>query len=394
MDSTFDRSCADSSNVIITGLGVQAPYIPTGDSVVFINVSFRGYSMKLSYPLSTAHSSDWSLDDTFIQYICNPTTLYSPQPAVMLIFVPNATFINCEFFESTVDSSLYARSTNVFFGGNITFRDNIATYGAGLTLLNNSVMYLTPNTHIIFSHNHATYAGGAIYVHSVDARGDARCFYQFGEVNQASSELNIQVMFQNNTAYFAGSALYGGLLDVCLLVPNYGGNYIYFDSIFKIQNTDEDPSAISSDPYKVCLCNDSKPHCDNQNYLPIYTYPGAVFQIQAVVVGQKDGIVPGVVCAVLKNTSAGLDNLQQSQATDNSCTTLNYTVFSSHTVETIILLTETIPGRITLHELMMNVTLLNCPWGFVLAGAPTKCDCADELQNLHITCNITTQTIN
>ena len=394
IDSTFDGSCADSSNVIITGLGVQAPYIPTGDSVVFINVSFRGYSMKLSYPLSTAHSSDWSLDDKFVQYICNPTTLYSPQPAVMLIFVPNATFINCEFFESTVDSALYVRSTNVFFGGNITFRDNIATYGAGLTLLDNSVMYLTPNTHIIFSRNHATYAGGAIYVHSIDARGDARCFYQFGEVNQASSELNIQVMFQNNTAYFAGSALYGGLLDVCLLVPNYGGNYIYFDSIFKIQNTDEDPSAISSDPYKVCLCNDSKPHCGNKNYLPLYTYPGAVFQIQAVVVGQKDGIVPGVVRAVLKNTSAGLDNLQQSQATGKSCTTLNYTVFSSHTVETIILLTETIPGRITLHELMMNVTLLNCPWGFALTGAPKKCDCADELQNLHITCNIKTQTIN
>ena len=73
----------------------------------------------------------------------------------MLSFIPNTTFIDCEFFESTVDSALFAESTNVFFGGNITFRDNIATYGGGLTLLENSLMYLKPNTHIGFSPNHA-----------------------------------------------------------------------------------------------------------------------------------------------------------------------------------------------------------------------------------------------
>ena len=123
-------------------------------------------------------------------------------------------------------------------------------------------------------------------------------------------------------------------------------------------------------------------------------YPGALFHIQAVVVGQKDGIVPGVVLAgLIKNTSAVLADLQRSQATGKSCTTLNYTVFSSQTEETITLVTEIIPGRVTLEEHTVNVTLLPCPWGFTLAGSPPKCDCIDELRSHHITCNITTQTI-
>ena len=142
---------------------------------------------------------------------------------------------------------------------------------------------------------------------SVDSSGLFRCFFQL-EVNP---DQNIQILFKNNTAYFAGSALYGGLVDFCS--PNNGERNNSFDSIFKVQNTDEDPSAISSNPYMVCLCNDSKPQCGNHKYVSIRTYPGALFHVQAVVVGQKNGIVPGVVLVTLHNTSAVLGDLQQSQ---------------------------------------------------------------------------------
>ena len=268
-------------------------------------------------------------------------------------------------------------------------------------------MYLTANTSITFSHNHATYAEGAIYVESegLSSFGNLKCFYQFDGINQAISDLNIQITFENNTAYYAGSALYGGLVDFCfLLIPPTTSNG--FDSIFKVQNTDDDPSAITSDPYRVCpcngsrplcgkLCNGSNPHCSSKQVRPVYTYSGALFQFEAVVVGQKDGIVPGVVRATLGNTSAVLGDLQYSQAIGKSCTTLNYTVYSSHTEETLTLMTETIPMRLTLKGLIINVTLLNCLWGFTLTGSPPKCDCIDKLWQHHIyQCNITTQTIN
>jgi len=382
-DTIFDGTCSDSTNI-----NIDATVLPTGYSVTFINVSFQGYSTDLSSPLPTYSQqlSDFSLHDVLSQYL--PT-----KPGVVLSFVPNATFINCEFFESTADSALYVGSTTkVFFGGNITFRDNIATNGAGL-ILDNSVMYLRPNTHIIFSHNHATYAGGAIYVPPYVFIGST-CFYRFDELNQPKSDQNIQITFENNTALYAGSALYGGFVDICVLESSTRGETNnYFDSIFQVKNTDRDPSAISSDPYRVCICDDNIPQCD---YVLWYTdkYPGALFHVQAVVVGQKYGIVPSVVRSTLGNTSAVLGDLQQSQYTGKSCTTLNYTVFSSHEVETITLMTENIPRRLTLNRVEINVTLLNCPWGFSLTGFPERCDCIKELRNHHIdTCDITTQTI-
>ena len=391
-DTTFDGTCDNSTNVMLDGFPVGYPFLTPMYNVVFINVSFQGYSTNLS----TYHSQQLFDDHLILNTVHSAAVaLYFQQPGVMLYFIQNATFIDCEFFESTVESALNAVGTNMFFGGNITFRDNIATYGAGLSLVDNSVMYLTPNTHIMFSHNHATYAGGAIYVQSDSfTYGNLMCFYQFDAINQDISDLNIQITFENNTAYFAGGALYGGFVDFCSPPPFVETN-ISFDSIFKVQNTDEDPSAISSDPYMACPCNGDRPYCGNRPQVWFMdTYPGALFHVQAVVVGQKDGIVPGVVRATFQNSSAVLGDLQYSQATGKSCTTLNYTVYSSQTEETITCRTETIPKRLSLIGLIINVTLLNCPWGFTLTGAPPKCDCADELRKHHIdTCNITTQTI-
>ena len=391
-DTTFDGTCDNSTNVMLDGFPVGNPFLPPLYNVVFINVSFQGYSTNLS----TYHSQQLFDDHLILNPVHSAAlALYFQQPGVMLYYISNATFIDCEFFESTVESALTAVRTNTVFGGNITFRHNIATYGGGLSLVDNSVMYLMPNTHILFSHNHATYAGGAIYVQSDSfTSGNLMCFYQFDAINQNISDLNIQIAFENNTAYFAGSALYGGFVDFCSPPPFVETN-ISFGSIFQVQNTDDDPTAISSDPYMACPCNGDRPYCGSRpQVLSVYTYPGALFHLQAVVVGQKNGIVPGVVRATVRNSSAILDDLQYSQATGKSCTTLNYTVYSSQMEETITCRTETIPNRLSLIGLIINVTLLNCPWGFTLTGAPPKCDCADELRKHHInTCDITTNTI-
>ena len=148
-------------------------------------------------------------------------------------------------------------------------------------------------------------------------------------------------------------------------------NRNFFDSIFKVQNTENDPSAISSDPYGTCFCRNGQVQCSEETqFWFVYTYPGALFQVSVVVVGQKHGIVPGVIRATLLwNTSAVLDDLQESQYAGKSCTTLNYTVFSLQTIETILLEPE------GLREVLeLRVTLLPCPRGFTLTGLPPKCN--------------------
>ena len=272
-----------------------------------------------------------------------------------------------------------------------------------MKLVDNSIMYLRPNTHITFSHNHATHSGGAIFVESGAFSGSGRCFYQIDGMNTANpinfdpAKLNIQIRFENNTANIAGSALYGGDVDFCEFIQVVRSNY--FNSIFMVNNTDDDPSAVSSDPYRVCYCSGSKPQCGSLHLLQlrsVYAYPGALFQFEAVVVGQKNGMVPGNVYAHYDSNTAGLfGHLQDSQSTaGNSCTSLNYTVFSSRPVEVITLAAQNLPN-IQVPVLAIKVTLLPCPWGFKLTELPwSKCDCEDKLRNHHIyTCNITTQTI-
>ena len=90
----------------------------------------------------------------------------------------------------------------------------------------------------MFSHNHATYAGGAIYIRSdAISIGSKRCFYQFYATNQSifdPRELNVQITFENNTAKYAGSALYGGDVNFCYLIPAMVTTINYFDSIFSM----------------------------------------------------------------------------------------------------------------------------------------------------------------
>ena len=258
-------------------------------------VAFKKASLKLFFQA-------FSLANTVISLSkCFSSPLKCRRMELPVFSLPHQIVSYCHDDASHLANILlhfYVGSTNIFFGGNITFNKNIAMNGAGLMLADNSVMYLRQNTYIMFSNNHARHAGGAIYAESIDTGSIARCFYQFDGENHTKSNHNIQITFENNTAYFAGSALYGGSVDFCSLVPFYSRTVLLnnsFDSIFKVQNTEDDPSAISSDPYKVCLCDENKPHCGNQKHWSIFTYPGALFHVQAVVVGQKNGIVPGVV---------------------------------------------------------------------------------------------------
>ena len=113
--------------------------------------------------------------------------------------------------------------------------------------------------------------------------GNRMCFFQFDGINQTISDLNIEITFENNTAYFAGSALYGGFVNICFITISNDG----FDSIFKVQNTNDDPTVILSDPYMVCPCNGDRPHCGSSEQVwHMHMYPGALFHARAVVVGQ------------------------------------------------------------------------------------------------------------
>ena len=365
------------SNVRILGAErTQNP--PLLYNVTFINTSFSGYQ-------EPGHNHE-------------PRMLMK---GMGLVYVHKATFNDCEFLESGTDGALIALGSDLYFQGNVTFRGNTATNGGALSLCAESIMFLKPHTHIKFIHNHASRSGGALYIEQRCSLAiNRQCFYQFGVVpgiylTHSVAELDLHVELENNTAGYAGSALYGGDVDYCILL-NDPRTDNYFDIIFTGQNNSQDTTAISSDPRSICFCINNRPECDTR-VIHTAILPGASFNISAVVVGQKKGTVPADVHAwFLGSSNATFDELQYSQAVGNSCTILTYTIFSSQSSEAVNLTIEQLQLT-TKHTLIpyppsVVIKLLPCPTGFALSQSPVKCGCLHQLSK-RVTCDITTQTI-
>ena len=343
--------------------------------------------------------------------------------AIYLDGIKNATFINSRFHDNPI-GAIQIYNSNLFLGGNITFQNNTSHEGAGIELCTDSFIYIKENTHVQFIDNHALYAGGAIYVKesecSIGGEGNANCFFNLDPYhNRYTTNLTARISFVNNTAVNAGSALYGGDIDNCFpwiefwqfslatalespteissenSVDSFpvNGSQL-FDSLFDYESG---LSVISSDPLGVCLCENNHPYCEIRS-TNISLHPGETIAISAVAVGQRNGVVPGVVVAEFTSTSGmqePLDSFQKLQAVGNVCTQLNYTIFSNQSHEVVELHVEK-PNRISASPLpLLFITLLPCPPGFALRGSYPKfqCDCVDELFVLHIDCSIDDRTV-
>ena len=123
---------------------------------------------------------------------------------------------------------LYARSSTLIFQGNVEFENNTGYDGGALGLYEGSQIVIGRHTHLKFIGNHAKHFGGAIYVENTNylALSDLHnilCFYQL--LDPLSTSMNPRVVLENNTANYAGSALYGGWIDICQMEGVYTTNH-------------------------------------------------------------------------------------------------------------------------------------------------------------------------
>ena len=319
----------------------------------------------------------------------------SPNSGSGVVFVTqfpsNTSFYNCTF-ENNSATAIAAVNSYIVLSGAITIQNNTGIDGGGIVLCDRSYMFLTPYTNIIIANNHAQHSGGGIYAEHQCLQAEPLCFFEFVQVNRTSLE-TIHIELINNTAGYAGSALYGGSVDYCY-IPNtvfqMTGMQL-FNMIFTFQHSPGDLSYVSSDPLHVCFCYNGTPDC-NIPSIEVFKFPGEMFQIAAVAVGQMQGTVPGVVVA---KSSAPISDLQVSQQVRNTCTLLNYTVFSNSSFETLSLTVQRpYLNQGTQYETWLKVFLKTCPLGFSLTNErPYFCGCDPVLKRHGIVCHIDNQTI-
>ena len=259
----------------------------------------------------------------------------------------NVVLKDCAIRENSCTGIAAVHSCIRFTGYN-TIEGNKAVYGGGIMLSNNAVLLLTENTTLSIRNNSAKKAGGGIYV-AVGSSSTAvpPCFYQFDPdtLLNKSRRNRIRVNLQNNSAH-TGTAVYGGQIDECyFLVDNipWKNKFLLSQQSGKIFNDTfhyvYTQTAISSDPVRVCLCENQTANCNSKIKVKNIS-PGEMLDISAAVVGQRRGNVSGIIIAEfftpqIHNVSIG--KREFSQQVKLSCTSLVYTVFSQReTVQSIL----------------------------------------------------------
>ena len=329
---------------------------------------------------------------------------------IIALYSLSVDIINCHFVSNRGNALFVTNSLVHFFGSNY-FGYNTGNEGATMYLNQDAKIHLL-HTHVAFEENHANFTGGAIHIASAEY-SPPTCPFAY----PVSSTLN----FLNNTAVFAGDAVYGGQLDQIVVTHNKR-----CITILKHHSYFEQPnnlSMISSEQSRVCLCNGMTPDCLNIfSRKPVY--PGEEFSLSVVAVGQNFGTTTGFVYAQLLQEREGttLGQLQHFQLVhQHQCNHLLYTIYSKHEKEILILTAtvtvvqvygdnDTVQASISEYDrynrsyvpkdllhfpVYINVTLQHCPSGFKLRDSPPyKCDCSDRLQHLQeVTCLINTQQV-
>ena len=295
--------------------------------------------------------------------------------------------------------ALYMQSSNITFNYNSEsmFLNNSALFGGGGCLTAQSYLFLNKTAQVIFLNNKAMKYGGALLtldedysvtcmVNSLDYLDNA-CFYQPLDTYSKAKYL----YFSNNTALLSGNILYGGSIDLCqgLTVTKH----IDIRTISSFNSSNNGISDISSEPYKVCLCNLAGLTDCSRTTKYIRVFPGELFKVGVITVGQWNGSVPSSVLAFPdSHTDATLGSLQTLQQTYSSCTNLNYTVSSTNSSVNISLKVGDRCSA-TGPKLILHVTLMSCPDGFVISEKVRRCVCAERLRPYTNTCTIVDQNI-
>ena len=330
---------------------------------------------------------------------------YSSSGVVMAIENPKLNIVNTTF-ESNDCSAIVAISSNVILAGSIDIKNNRASSGTGLFLCQNSKMFLKGPVNVSITGNTAADVGGGIYAANECLDSQPACFFQL-TLNSTSLDA-ITVGLWNNNATFAGHAVYGGSIEYCYMLGNtfmndtarYNGNHTdIFNQLFHYT---ESVSSITSTPHHICLCEEDKVDC----YKPterISAYPGQSIRVRVAIVGQLNGLVPGLVIADFDDSKINIESLQSVQnINDTRCTALNFTIYSNHTngTEKIALYAQHYYDINILkhgkHFVYVSITVAiqECPQGFEITTAPPyHCDCTALYTTQELSCNITTQQI-
>ena len=257
--------------------------------------------------------------------------------------------------------------------------NNIAESKGGAMYLNISFIPLRMNSHFLirFSHNRVNSEdgkGGAIF--SDDSYCQfSQCFLQFSTIPMPTYADRVYFEFSDNEAS-QGSVLFGGLLDRCFPLSKIHSNLNAIGVFKKISRFKLGPSTLTSEPLKICLCNNSQPNC-SLNEVGFSKMRGQSLVVSVAALDQDENPVPSIISASYRETlSAQLKQGENSRQILGRCTDLSYHIYTSNMTNETTLVLESLedPCRPSLSTVAIRIRMQPCSRGFEQQEKECVCD--------------------
>ena len=382
-------------NRAVFGAGMSIHwYASSAGEVIVENCTFYNntgnFSSALYVSVSVAAKIDIGIVNPKMRFINNAFHGNQPfercnssvQSTITVQNVADIEFDSINVFNNLITGLIAYSSTMVFSENNI-FTNNSGVDGGGMALYGSSYIVLNGSALVNLTANNASHNGGGLYVSQPFEPVDTLCFFQIAANSSA------RIVLSRNTAGMAGSALYGGNQFESCLSPgtNFSNSFLFPDQLR--------PNDISSDPDKVCLCNNDTVDCSNFTY-STSAVPGKQFSVSVSAVGNMDGSSEGTIIVHFTNTNAPSTLVN----TSAECKTLSYELKVANnqikevqvtlSLQKFLVSPLTPPQRIT-----ANIEVLKCPEGFQLNPKSGICNCSNHIvtKNLGVSCDIATDTI-
>jgi hypothetical protein len=425
---------ARHDSVSLLGNGTKENVVLTKISVILSEVKETNLS---NFTADQSSINVYGANDPYSRSIITVTNCTITNSRIILTDVV-LLIKDCEF-KRCKESAILSYSSFIILEGVVIFSDNIGKIGGAISLRGSRIK-VNQNTNVTFQNNSASIFGGAIFIDNADyyisSEGyNSFCFYSIERV-----ESDYSLNFIENFAEMGGDHIYGASLNSSCTVAfrsdscggisesncswtsndvRTRGNFMFYSQLNTLSLS---PSPIASNPTRVCLCNSNyQPSCVdfNQIFREVSIYPGEYFTIPMVIVGGDFGTTIGTVHAHFQidsfqqcaNSHGNNHTMCQQVITQNKvCTQLTYCFYSNKSISTLTMYLSANDGfskpepnvrqrvneaienynstngdiqQILLYTpIVLNITFLPCPPGFLLQENPPRCNCHPHLGNI------------
>ena len=310
---------------------------------------------------------------------------------------------------SNTGGAMYTKGgSTVRFSGSFHFSRNRAAEGGAISTEQDSLLSFVSPVELVFTDNHAEYGGAIFVLNRLNLNYCTKqtllpvdfCFFDvYGTYSVFTGwTVSVHLAFTDNIAKVAGSVLYGGMLQGCIIVftntpslqqgkPAIG----YFQKISNITSHDITP-VISSDPVRICFCQNNTYYDCEYSLPPFCRSPGQLFNFSVVAIDQSNNPVPATIRTTFSvESTAELGAGEHTQDIRQFCSILQYRVFSSNLSENLMLAAQSQCNKLGTALQSVSLMLLHCPNGFEKVKG--HCVCEKRLQQLAATCDVETLSI-